>query len=134
MADIVLTGVREMVARLQAKPAQVRDAAARGLYLFGERIMARSKEYYVPVKTGTLRRSGQVGRPDRMGDSVSVKLSYGGAASAYALVQHERTDYHHPHGQAKYLEAPLKLHGNQAGVDAFLAPEIRRALEHGSAR
>jgi hypothetical protein len=34
-------------------------------------------------------------------------MSFGGAAEDYAVVQHERLDYFHTTGQAKYLESVL---------------------------
>ena len=52
--------------------------------------------------SGTLKNSGRVDRPEKRGAEVTVKLKYGGAAIPYALIQHERTDYHHTRGQAKY--------------------------------
>ena len=134
MADVELKGVREMVERLKTKPRQVRAAAASGLYDFGDRIMKMSKDHYVPVDTHALQNSGQTGRPETRGDDVSVKLSYGGAAAPYAVYVHEITWYHHPHGQAKYLEAPLKMMGTPTGIEHFLAKPIREALERGAAR
>lgn len=134
MADVELKGVKEMVARLNAKPRQVRAAAASGLFDFGDRIMKMSKDHYVPYKTGALRASGQTGRPETRSDEVTVKLSYGGSAAPYAVYVHEITWYHHPHGQAKYLEAPLKLMGTPTGIEHFLARPIREALERGAAR
>jgi hypothetical protein len=59
------------------------------------------------VVPGTLRASGQVHKPDRDGSNISVTMSYGGAAAAYAVVQHENLDFHHTTGQAKYLESVL---------------------------
>lgn len=56
---------------------------------------------------GTLRASGLVHPPVRVGRHISVTLSYGGAAIDYAIVQHERLDFHHTNGQAKYLESVL---------------------------
>lgn len=56
---------------------------------------------------GTLRASGTVSEPERHGRNISVTLSFGGAAIEYAVVQHERLDYIHTTGQAKYLESVL---------------------------
>ena len=54
-------------------------------------------------------------------------MGYGGAASAYALVQHERTDYRHPgQGQAKYLEGPAKARAPQLGRN--IARRLRKAM------
>lgn len=93
---------------------------ARGLYAEANKIMAVSKRDYVPIDRGPLRASGTVFAPVKMGATgVSVTLGYGGAARAYAVVQHEDTSLSHPPknprprtgthwsgrpGQAKYLE------------------------------
>jgi len=63
----------------------------------------------VPVRDGILRASQVVTRPEDSPRSevVSVSISYGGAASAYAMVQHERTDFKHTVGKAKYLADPV---------------------------
>jgi hypothetical protein len=38
---------------------------------------------------------------------VIVVLWYGGAAEAYAIVQHENLEFHHTTGEAKFLESVL---------------------------
>ena len=138
MADFELKGVREMVDRLQVKRQQVRAACADGLYHFGTAIMKMSKDNYVPHKTGALKASGQTGKAEHHGDTVTVELSYGGVAAPYAVYVHDIPARHQPPygqgGQWKYLEAPLKLMGTPQGVDYFLAKPIREALERGSAR
>jgi hypothetical protein len=86
----------------------MRGRLAAALFEEGEEIMARSKSEFVPVETGVLRASGYVEAPVIEGEDISVTLGFGGAASAYALKQHEDTTLHHPNGgQAKYLEQPL---------------------------
>lgn len=59
------------------------------------------------IVPGTLRASGTVHEPEIVRGRVSVTLSYGGAANDYAIVQHERLDFHHTSGQAKFLESVL---------------------------
>ena len=55
-----------------------------------------------PVKSSTLRNSCVVEEGDNY-----VTVGYGGAASSYALIQHENLQFHHnPGQQAKYLEQP----------------------------
>jgi len=72
-------------------------------------IMFAESQRRVPVKHGTLRRSGIILPPVVQGTSVLVQMGYGGAASAYALVQHERQDFRHKDGQTwKYLETPVR--------------------------
>lgn len=56
-----------------------------------------------PVKYGPLRDSGNVIR-----DGNSVLIGFGkGPSQKYAVVQHERMDYHHKVGKAKYLQDPF---------------------------
>lgn len=86
------------------KNASKRLAGA--LRVEAERIMTASK-LLTPVDQGTLRASGHVQTPKVTRQRATVTLGYGGAASAYALVQHERVDYTHTVGQAKFLEQPV---------------------------
>jgi hypothetical protein len=47
-------------------------------------------QHMVPVETGTLKSSGQVGEPERLGGVwIRVQMGYGDAASKYALAVHE---------------------------------------------
>lgn len=72
----------------------------------------------VPHADGPLRNSGQIIPPKVTGDGrVEIVLGYGGAASAYAVRQHEDLGLRHPDpnnpksspsGKAKYLEDPMK--------------------------
>jgi len=107
-------------------PDRALKALAGGVAMEGERIMTKSKRV-VPVDLGTLRASGFVERPKTVRDTVTVTLGYGGAAKAYALVQHEREDFNHPgQGSAKYLERPV----NEAerGFGKRVAKELERRL------
>jgi hypothetical protein len=103
------------------------EAAAAALFEQGEAIMARSKESFVPVDKGILRGSGFVAPPVLTDHEISVTLGFGGPASAYAFVQHEREDFKHKVGQAKYLERPVM----EAVVTlaARIADGVRSALE-----
>lgn len=63
----------------------------------------------VPVDTGTLKDSGRVERPKVDEDGIEVEITYGGAASRYALIVHENMNARHADGKsAKYLEIPVK--------------------------
>lgn len=90
------------------------------LYRRAQKIMADSKEHYVPVDLGPLKSSGHVNPPSYVGRTVTVELTYGDAASAYALAVHEHpSKYSPPSWQGaqvtfspsgtgpKYLEKPL---------------------------
>lgn len=116
-ARFSFTGTKEMKAKLQAVLRNLPKEAERALYQEGEVDMTESKKIcpvYSPDEGvtpthvgGTLRASGHVRPPEREGRRISVDLVYGGAAEAYAIVQHERTDFHHNVGQAKYLESVI---------------------------
>jgi hypothetical protein len=124
--SVTWTGIpefrRKMAALRTGTPRQIGAA----LYQEGQHIMTRSKSEFVPVDTGTLRASGQVTLPRQESGRVVVELGYGGAASAYALVQHERMDFHHPVGQAKYLEQPVNEAA--AGFGQRIASRIGRMM------
>jgi hypothetical protein len=90
------------------------------LYRVGEQIMSDAKQHYVPVDLGPLKNSGFVDRPVHEGRKTIVRLSFGGAASAYALAIHEHPSQYSPPSWKgvivtfsptgtgpKYLERPL---------------------------
>lgn len=119
-----MKGVDEMARALERARDSVRGQLAAALYQEAERVMADSKDNYVPVDFGVLRSSGRVDPPTWDGDTVTVVISYGGAAIAYALAVHEHLSKHspyswqvakrvtfHPAGHGpKYLEKPLNKH------------------------
>lgn len=95
---------RRAARKIEQWGSSVGEQNVAGLRVIGEEIMTDVKAsrpgHGVPVDTGALRASGRaVGpRPDD-----SVLLGFGGTAVPYALVQHERLDYHHDVGEARYL-------------------------------
>lgn len=126
-ATVDWQGLDEFRAALARQPERVLKAAAGALYRRAEVIMADSKEHYVPVDQGILRDSGYVALPDVSGQGVTVELGYGGAAEAYAAIQHEDLSLNHPNGGGpKYLERPLLEHGKTLLAD--LAEDIRADL------
>lgn len=46
----------------------------------------------------------------------------------YAAVQHERLDYHHDDGQAKYVEEPMIQQQRQ--IQGIIAAEVRESISH----
>lgn len=46
----------------------------------------------------------------------------------YAVIQHEKLDYHHDEGEAKFLERPLNEH--RAELMHIVATDIRSAVEN----
>ncbi|MFE5681737.1 minor capsid protein [Streptomyces sp. NPDC056512] len=99
---------------------EIRAAAARGLYLAAEHVLARSTEV-VPLDEGPLQHSGTASVD---AGSLSAAVSYD---TPYAVRQHEELDYRHAPGrQAKYLEGPLN--GARGEVAQIIAAQVRRAL------
>jgi hypothetical protein len=101
----------------------IRAGATVGIKEEAEATMTTSKESFVPVDDGILRGSGYVEDPQIDGDTVSVKIGFGGPAAAYAAVQHENLAFHHDVGEAKYLERPLmeRVHGMAERLAARIA-------------
>lgn len=60
-----------------------------------------------PVDLGPLRASAYVSPPKVSRGEASVTGGFGGAAAAYAEIQHENLQFEHTVGEAKYLEKPL---------------------------
>jgi hypothetical protein len=90
--------------KIEAFSHGMRQPLGSGLRQIGEEIMtdvkASAPGYGVPVDTGALRASGRVEGPR---SDLTVLLSFGDAATSYALRQHEELDYRHPVGEARYL-------------------------------
>lgn len=100
------------------------ERVAKGLYLEFQIELTESKKL-VPVSPtqaqlkamgqyrpkhvvpGALRASGQVLEPVVTYRTISCEISYGNASVPYAEVQHERLDFFHTNGQAKYLESVI---------------------------
>ncbi len=61
-----------------------------GVQLWAEMTMTLAKAVYVPVLTGTLRASGYVTEAIPHPDGWVIELGFGGAATKYAFVVHER--------------------------------------------
>lgn len=102
---IKFEGLKEMRAKLANVARKYPKKAKGALVQWGERVMTRSKDEFVPVDLGTLRGSGHV--QVHSGNKIGIDLVYGGPAEAYAVVQHENPDFEHEVGEDKYLEKPL---------------------------
>lgn len=106
---IELIGAPELARTLATAGPQGVRALKQALNEEGQ-IAFRNSQRLVPVDTGTLRRSGILLLAREKGSAmIEVVMGYGGAASAYALRQHENLSYRHKQGQqAKYLEEPVR--------------------------
>ena len=87
--------------------AQEVDAAMPMVLNEEAQIIFRNSQRLVPVKTGVLRASGQIIAPRKQGNNWVVVIGYGGAASSYALDQHENPTWvftqHQPSSFIKFL-------------------------------
>lgn len=131
-----VSGAEQIKANLAKYGADVRKALGAAIYTEANNIMAASKRR-VPVDTGTLKASGYVTRPQKVGDQILVELGYGGAASKYALYVHEipspeegaphpeqwtpgkRTARHDPPTTWKYLERPVNERAPQIAANVL---------------
>ena len=100
MAEDKVEGLQEVLANLNARAEAIEGATVAGLYAAGLHLEARAKPL-APVDTGNLRGSGYTRKASE--DTVEV-----GFSAAYAIYVHENLEAHHPVGQAKFLEAPLR--------------------------
>ncbi|MGI5196581.1 hypothetical protein ACQEVY_23515 [Streptomyces sp. CA-288835] len=108
--------------RFNGAPAarQMRQGAARGLYLAAEHVLAGSNDV-VPLDEAELQRSGTASVDEA---SLTGMVSYD---TPYAVVQHERLDFRHAPGRtAKFLENTLNA--SRQEVAAIIAAEVRRAM------
>jgi hypothetical protein len=105
---IEVEGLAELVNGLvrAGQETDVRNSFALALAEEASVVFARS-QMLVPVDTGLLRSSGYVSPVQADGKTSYVEISYGGPASAYAMIVHEGFARHAEPTQRKYLEQPL---------------------------
>jgi hypothetical protein len=110
-------------------PQALRRVARRALREHGELVMAEAKKR-VPVDLGVLRASGMVSAVEEEGTTLRITLSFGGAASAYAIYVHEGTGPAVGHGAymppPDVIEAWAVRHGFPAGSGFIIARAIGR--------
>lgn len=88
---------KAMMGTLRKIAAKFPDKVAASLYQIAQQMMTESKRRCPVAKDGgVLRASGLVSSPVRNGRKISVTLSYGGAASAFAISVHETPSPHDP--------------------------------------
>lgn len=122
----VLLDANETIAAFDSMPDVMWDTVE-GLYYLELNEIFNESQQLVPVDTGTLKSSGAVTPPQRQGDIIEGAIGYGGAASSYAFIVHERLDtYHEPPTQAKYLAQPLDEH--LPGMEGRIAEALRQVL------
>lgn len=108
-----------------------------GVFEWAEDVLGDAKEL-APVDLGFLRNSGfaltknfrslgpdAIPPPAALNKATSVNAVIGFSA-VYALIQHERTDFNHKVGQAKYLEQPAKA--KSARLPKVVAARVQREV------
>jgi hypothetical protein len=119
-----MIGAKEMLAKLKAIARKFPDYVAAALYQIAQEIMTEAKRR-CPVDQGILRASGRVSLPVRNGNTVTVMLSFGGAANAYALAVHEHPSEHSPESWRKAEETGRGIRWSVAGTGPhFLSSAI----------
>lgn len=109
-----MKGTAEMLAKLKKVTAIFPERVGASLYKRGQIIMTASKRLCpVGPDGGTLRASGMVHPPERVRNTISVTLSYGGAAEAYAIAVHEHLSEHSP---PSWRNHPNDIHWNAPGT------------------
>jgi hypothetical protein len=127
---LTVVGVDELNRRLARIAKKAPKRAGKALLSQANLIMGDSKENYVPVDDGPLKSSGDVELPVIVpGETVFVRLVYGGTTAPYALAIHEHLSAASPpswqnvgrlkfqlgHAVHKFLEKPMN-----AAIPGFL--------------
>lgn len=125
-----MKGADDMIRTLKNFAAKFPDKVGAALYKEGQAIMTESKRRCpVAADGGTLRASGQVAKPVRSGNGISVTLSYGGAADAYAIAVHETPSEHDPPSWQAMYDDGGSIQWTSAGTGPkFLENPINEAL------
>jgi hypothetical protein len=107
-------GLRIRSDNREAVKKQVRQAGAAGLEDAANELLRVANET-VPYREGVLEGSGEVQPVNEA--AMTVDVTYGGEASAYAVKQHEDTTLHHTgKGRAKWLELAARENAKRLGV------------------
>lgn len=121
-----MIGAAEMQAKLRAIANKFPDRVAAALYQIAQQILTEAKRRTPVAKDGgVLRASGMVSQPVRNGRQVSVTISFGGAADAYAIAVHETISEHDPPSWTiMYENGGLIQWTSQGTGDHFLSSVI----------
>jgi hypothetical protein len=117
VAKVTVKGLEPLIAAFHAAGRDAPALAMKALHEEASEAFLLSQEV-VPVQYGVLRSSGMVSAPTLRGTSAEVQITYGGAASQYALIVHELPPgraTHAPPTRWKYLEFPVKVYARDMG-------------------
>jgi len=105
-----------VVKQNNAKLTEIDKAAREALRDTAKDVLKLAKQK-APADTKELRRSGRV-----LVDDVTVRVVF---RSPHAWLQHERLDYQHDDGEAKYLERAVDEVGVEADIIAGVIARLR---------
>lgn len=125
-----VTGALAFDMKLVKTTRLMRDGLKAGLEEAMAQVMDEAKER-VPEDYGDLHDSGYVGHAKIKDGGLTIDAGFGGPAAPYALVQHEREDFNHTKGEAKYFEKALD--NNAAEAEKVIGAHLRTALSTGVA-
>ena len=131
-----MKGVNQMTSLLKQIAAKFPDNVGAALYHEAQVIMTEAKRR-CPVASdgGILRASGLVSPPVRSGRKISVTLSFGGAANAYAVAVHETPSEHDPPSWKTMYHDGGTIQWTSAGTGPkFLEGPINEAMPTMNAR
>lgn len=133
--SIELRGVEELHKKLLLARKELRQGMAAGVTAVGENIRTNSMGR-VPVDLGVLRASHYVTEPESVEvGRPTLKVGCGGGpAKPYAVIQHERLDFKHSEGEAKFLENAAKEESEGAAkvMGKYAKAYLRRIAKGGS--
>lgn len=102
MNEIKLEGFVELTKKLNKSISEISSVVEDALLDCGNDLQQKAQDL-TPVDTGALRASAFT--EAESGSNPSVIVGY---TEEYAIFVHENLEAHHPVGQAKFLEQPLK--------------------------
>jgi len=103
MNGVKLEGFVELTKKLNKSISEISDVIQNALLDCGNDLQQKAVDI-TPIDTGALRASAFT-EADRQGKNPSVVVGF---EEEYAIYVHENLEAHHPVGQAKFLEQPLK--------------------------
>lgn len=120
--DLTVKGEDRVIRRLPAAWQRYSDAGGKRLLDEGRACLQLAR-VLAPIRTGALRRSGQVREvPLASGRGAAVHIGFGGPGAPYAMVVHET----HP-TKAKFLEIAFRMlaTGMKARLEAGIKRDVR---------
>jgi hypothetical protein len=100
---VVTTGIPELTDGLKKYKQRALTAVGEALYAWAQTQVGPDAKRRCPVRTGTARASWAVERPTYTASEAAVRFGFGGNASAYVQILHNRTGIRHPVGEDHFL-------------------------------